>query len=261
MRTEYGRKKSLLAARSSFIELAVVVILLSLGVNMIAGTLLGWFGTHRLLTLAVALAVTLAAFGYMMFRAVPRDFKFNGVLVVYGGAHDLVKIDRYRLSEEMVSYFRALAAENKVLLKIWTGNPLRPGPPTNDPRLGVVEERGVGIKDSPAVKLVREAVEYFVLQELSFHLDSHFSSNYRVVEDEIARIGRKEIPSVLLENHFLELFSRPMEEREPFANWGGTARGQDRLRNWNRWRDFRSIRINAASSLKGNPSRPEDDFH
>ena len=73
---------------------------------------------------------------------------------------------------------------------------------------------------SPAAKLAQEALEYYVLSELSLHLSDHFDNNPRVSDEEIQRIGRRDIPSVLLDNRFLELFSKPMDEREAF-----TARG------------------------------------
>lgn len=102
-----------------------------------------------------------------------------------------------------------LAAENKALARAWADGPL------NGIAIG---GNGKATKQvSVAMKLVEEATEYFVLSKLSLHLNSHFANNSAVDESEIVTVGRREIPAVLLENRFLELFSKPMEEREAFS--------------------------------------------
>lgn len=55
---------------------------------------------------------------------------------------------------------------------------------------------------------------------MNCHLSGYFVNNPNVDEHELTEIGRRDIPSVLLENHFLELFSKPMEEREAFLPSG-----------------------------------------
>jgi hypothetical protein len=65
---------------------------------------------------------------------------------------------------------------------------------------------------------VGEAVEYFVLDRLSTILTDYFNRNANIDSQEVVSLERKDIPSVLLSNRFLELFSRPMDEREPFLD-------------------------------------------
>jgi hypothetical protein len=53
---------------------------------------------------------------------------------------------------------------------------------------------------------------------LSLHLSEYFESERDVAEHTIVRIQRSDIPHILLENRFLELFSKPMEIREAFMD-------------------------------------------
>ena len=63
--------------------------------------------------------------------------------------------------------------------------------------------------------LIIEATEYFVLTQLCLHLSEYFE-NPRYPKAMLTKLLRNNIPDVLLSNHFLELFSRPMNERERF---------------------------------------------
>jgi len=203
----------IVASRANLLEIVVVAVGIALGVHLLAvGVLvkLQWSG------LAIAIlggSLILIGCAYLISREFPtinRDFMFEGILPVIAKTHDVIPIDRYEFAEDTARHLNALAAENKALASAWADNPLS----------NFQFERGhegVLVKGSPAAKLAREALEYFVLNELSLHLSQHFSNNPRIKESEIVTFGRRDIPSVLLENHFLELFSKPMEEREVFS--------------------------------------------
>lgn len=128
-----------------------------------------------------------------------------------------IAVDGYEFSEEITSYLSGLS-ENKALRDIWQKgdlNILRPG-------------AGAGAaKDKlTAAKLAREAIEYFALRKLSLHLSGYFENNPDIADVEIQRIGREDIPKILLQNRFLELFSRPMAEREAFSQDQGPVHGK-----------------------------------
>ena len=106
----------------------------------------------------------------------------------------------------------ALTAENKALARAWSDTSLS----------GFnITDKSVRRQASEAAKLAQQAVEYFVLNKFSLHLSAHFENNPRVSDEEIQRIRRQDVPSVLLDNRFLELFSKPMREREAFMPPGG----------------------------------------
>ena len=118
----------------------------------------------------------------------------------------------------------ALTAENKALGRAWADSTLSGFD---------ITDKGFQRRASAAAKLAQEAVEYFVLHKFSLHLSEHFNNNPRVSDKEVQRIGRQDVPSVLLDNRFLELFSKPMDEREAFMAQSGQAHPpQDRIVVW-----------------------------
>jgi hypothetical protein len=211
--THHGQTESVISTRASLLEVVAVAVCVALGVNCLAAGIAlqlrfsGWA--------LIGLGASLAALGgaYLVARAAPRingKFSFEGILPVKGKQHEVIGVNRYEFAEKAARYFRALTFENRALGKAWSENPLSPF--DFDFKAGRATR-----KSSPAVKLVREAVEYFVLEELSLHLSGHFENNPNISEHELIKVGRREIPSVLLENRFLELFSKPMDEREAFV--------------------------------------------
>jgi hypothetical protein len=79
----------------------------------------------------------------------------------------------------------------------------------------IEREKGAAVKKlkaTPDRRLILEATEYFVLRMLSTHLTNYFNDE-KFKEENLTKLERKDIPQVLLENRFLNLFSKPMEER------------------------------------------------
>jgi hypothetical protein len=60
--------------------------------------------------------------------------------------------------------------------------------------------------DRESIKIVREAVEYFVLKELSYHLQNYFNE---LRETHIRSFYRSDMKSVSDSNRFIKLFSAP----------------------------------------------------
>ena len=208
----HGRRTdlSILSIRSNLVELVAVAVVIGFGISLAAtglslrldqsGTVQLWLGT--LLTVGGCL--------YLVRRVVPKvnkSFGFEGVLVVRKINNEVVPIDRYELAEHTARSIAALTTENKALGRAWANSSLKPLD---------ITDRNAQHRASAAAKLAQEAVEYFVLHEFSLHLSEHFDNNPRVSDGEVQRIGRQDIPSVLLDNRFLELFSKPMDEREAF---------------------------------------------
>ena len=212
MNKSHDQTESIVATRANLLELMAVAVCIALGVHLLGGGLLLHVNWSASAVTILGVALIILGGSYLVVRVAPsisRRFSFQGVLAVAGNAHEVVPIDRYEFAEDTVRHLRALASENKALAKAWADNPLS--------EIGLdVEKKNFTRKVSPAAKLAREALEYFVLKELSLHLSSYFQNNPRIDDAEIVKLGRRDIPSVLLENRFLELFSRPMAEREAF---------------------------------------------
>lgn len=135
--------------------------------------------------------------------------KLRGVLLL-GKENRVQEIQRYRFSESTASHIRGLTVENKALGASW-----------KKANLGLCFEGDTDPKQRHSEtgrQLAIEAIEYFVLDELSLHLSEYFDSEREVSDETVVRIKRRDIPQVLLDNHFLELFSKPMSEREAFKH-------------------------------------------
>jgi hypothetical protein len=211
MERNYDYTRSILKFRSNLIELILVAAFLALGIELLAGWIAGALEPHRTYTLLLALALIVGSVAYLFLRGqagLNKKCKFEGALILTTEQHRPLPVPGYRFADRMCQYIGGLS-ENKALLRAWQETPLTYF--REDSESELIHEL------SPAMRLTREALEYFVLQELSLHLSAHFDNNPEIRDSEIERIGRQDIPSILLRNRFLELFSKSMEDREAFA--------------------------------------------
>lgn len=103
-----------------------------------------------------------------------------------------VRCEGYPYSEWLNIYFQAALAESAELSRIW-----------KDPLVPQTE------KD----QLVSEATEYYFITILLMHFNSIIFEKIHATT-----LQRDDIPEILKTNRFLELFSRPREERAMFSN-------------------------------------------
>jgi len=92
--------------------------------------------------------------------------------------------------------------ENKDLEHIWNNDSLK-----LQDELKTPEPR--------AMDIIREALEYFLLDKLSTHLTSYFRYPSEKNKN-ISVLEREDIPIILLSNRFLELFSKSIKDRAAF---------------------------------------------
>lgn len=72
--------------------------------------------------------------------------------------------------------------------------------------------------------IIEESIEYFCLKLLSYSLGERFNSERG--DHMVAKLGRKDLPQILLENRFLELFSRMMKDRPAFMDHQPPTEGE-----------------------------------
>ena len=198
--------------RRNTAEVVVVAFVLALGINLISSAFPGEFALSTRSTALIGAGLILFGAAFLLFRLRPaseRELRFEGVLAL-GAGRVPEEIKRYELSEKMKEYLIGLSAENKALAKLW-----------RESHLGIQfdgQRRTAQLSKSHANQLLIESLEYFVLDKLSLHLSAYFDSERDVDEDTVVRVRREDIPHVLLQNRFLELFSKPMEMREAFMS-------------------------------------------
>jgi hypothetical protein len=200
-----GSIEALIKSRTNVIEITVVAIAIGLSVNILSGLFLD-SGISKVFSFVFALALLATSAIYISVK-LPfgrfRDFRFDGMLSFEDSPLQLISIFRYSFGFEMEKNMTALFAENKAIKKMWSGQ-----------KIGLIgHSEGKPLK---ANDLVLEAIEYFFLKSLALHLSSTFNNNNFYDDKKIVTFERKNVPEVLLENRFLETFSRSMDERDGF---------------------------------------------
>lgn len=105
-------------------------------------------------------------------------------------------------SNNVFSYFNYAFNESKDIKAIWENNYLD----------SIKIER-----EHKGLKLIEEVTEYILLDTVSKHLQSYFSSE-KISKNKTTVLYRNEISEVITKNNFLDLFSKPKEERSAFIN-------------------------------------------
>ena len=204
----------------STLEFAAIAVLLALGVNLLSSAVPQAFPMTTNTTLGLGVLLLLVGVWYVMLRvvaALSRTIKMEGVLLLSSN-NEVREIKRYRFSEKTRNHIKGLTSENKAIAKTW-----------RSANLGFCHsEIGESTRKltNNANKLVCEAIEYFVLNELTLHLSEYFVSGGRANDDTVVTVERRDIPQLLLDNRFLELFSKDMSEREAFQDHGEDPPGK-----------------------------------
>jgi hypothetical protein len=216
--------RAISVARKELVQLTLVAVILAIGAGVTAtGLALTVFPS---VSFTIALGTFVIAAGLIgaflaSLQAMDETVIIKGVVFLDRETREPVLVNRYSLSEEFSRNIKALFAENKALSSIWSKNSLdnlheiRPGEYT--------------FEQTPSRKLAIEAIEYYVLHALSVHLTDYFNLTKDASEEDLHTFSRSDFPHVLLENHFIDLFCRPLEEREAFSNHGDDDPSQGRV--------------------------------
>lgn len=209
--------------RASFTELLLVAVLLALAINLLAGALpnsLGWRASRVALLSGLLGLLAVASLVRRIYKQSEYRRLLEGFFVYHTPTNRIVEVSRYEFSEQLSSYLEGAFAENPALKALWDDQPLRRPQKQGDDAPEVSTSR------SHAAALLREAVEYFLIDHSSMHITSYFQKR-DLEAKRLQRFHRRDVPDVLLSNRFMELFTRPIEERIPFrrSSGGGPERG------------------------------------
>jgi hypothetical protein len=215
--------------RSTLLELVLVAVLISLAVNLLAASLSAHLSRRNdVIAAIVILAVALAYLWISRLGDLAGEFEYTGFLVYDIAEQRFLRIEEYDLSEKSSSFLDAALAEDENLRTLWTRNPLSTSVDESfniekvdhsaQPGQRSSREDGiVQIQFGPAVAigLVVELLEYVCLDWLSVHLTDFFNRD-NFERTKLRDYRREDIPDILMQNRFLELFSRPMAQRAAF---------------------------------------------
>jgi hypothetical protein len=218
-----GPLSGILTERNSLTNIIIGTIIASLGINLISESLLQifFFGAHIMLIIGIGVSLaSVLSFIRLMTAKRTQVRNYSGFFIVDHVEKKVIPVNRYPYSISLSRYLESACAESQDIRMVMERSIYVPDTTIkiareNADEVGIErEERAVEKKlmVTPDRRLIFEATEYFVLRMLSTHLTNYFNDE-KFKEENLTTLERKDIPQVLLENRFLNLFSKPMEER------------------------------------------------
>jgi len=205
-------------SRKNLIELILVAILLAFGTNLVAGQLVASSIFSPLARVLLGAILCLGSALYLATRLLIKRVErrpYQAFLIYEQKKNKIIEVPRYTFSEKVCHYMEYASAENPVLNTLWEKEPLEGLRHSNN-------------KSPKSAQLLSELTEYIVLDMLSTHLTDYFNRK-ELNKKNLKEYGREDIPEVLLKNRYLELFSRPPEDRPIFSSTSEKDNSVDKL--------------------------------
>lgn len=192
----------MLIVRTSLIEIIISAIVIGFGISLTVSSLTLLNNFNALIGIIIGLFICILSIGLLARKIIlsrNKSYTIDGFFILNETINEISYIPGYNFAEEIHSFFRAAFTENKALEHIWSSDP--------------INLQDDSESEPKSVNIIREAVEYYLLDNLSTHLLTFFNypSNH---DNNITVLQRDKIPNVLLQNRFLELFSKSINDRE-----------------------------------------------
>jgi len=203
--------KQNILSREVILEVILISIVISLGTNLIANSLWDLNKITNIFFFIIGTLIVIISSSmliYKNFKKFSRSVTFKGFIIYDEKRNKLIDVDRYDLSYHISNYLKAAFNEDKSLKIIWKKVPLKKV-------FKHLLEKNKEYKTS-AKEIISEVFEYIILDILSTTLTDFFNRE-GFDEKNLTEYKRQDIPDVLLHNRFLNLFSKPMNQREAFV--------------------------------------------
>lgn len=188
--------------RASTIELVAYVVIAALAVNVLSSTMENVDTRYRLVIGIFLLGGVVARAMWKNWSASTVDVRFQGALMVRREDGAIVPIRGYEFAEKSSRLAKAAFLENEALRRQWGQHNSR--------------SETYQFVDYPyRYTLLSELAEYLVLEKLATTVgDLLVDSGAK--ESDIKTLTRADIPGSVLANHFLDQFTRPLQDRPAF---------------------------------------------
>jgi hypothetical protein len=188
----------LLSERKNILNLVIITVVASIGVNLVADGLIALFMSHFQTVIVIGITLCISSILYfllLMFTKRNKTRILLGFFIVNYENKEVISITRYPYAEDLVNYIEAATTENQDIKRIWRKSFEIKTPDfsesDNDKLNAYLRERA----DFPSGRLIKEATEYFVLEMLSMHLTDNFADhqfreeNLRSLTESIFRLS------------------------------------------------------------------------
>ncbi|MEU1941099.1 hypothetical protein ABZ554_01195 [Streptomyces sp. NPDC020125] len=218
MERQVNTLERLRGAKWGIFEVVVLAVLLSFSVGILSAWALEKI--YELVVVIGSIACVVLCLVYVSFRHMKDrnlDKSIESIICVDPEGMP-ISIREYRPAVEVALRLRDAFNENPALRRQWEQQPLA--------SMWEDSESGYMLRtDIASARLLREAFEYVVIEQLCAHLTEYFNG-FGGRADDLQIYGRNDIPDVLLANRFLELFSRDMSDRDGFDLNSRASRGR-----------------------------------
>jgi hypothetical protein len=201
--------------RANLIELIVVAVILGFSVNLLVSCIVALDGFSKqagIYTSIVICSLCLLYLFYRMFINITKEKNLDGFILYNSSTQEIISVPEYDFSERISDYFKSAFYENPALKRQWETEPL-----TDTFKYDDTTHTYTYVKNN-SHKLICEATEYYVLSKFCTYLTDYFNKLDKNDNNSIKEYKRNEIPDILLSNRFLELFSKPINERPAFED-------------------------------------------
>lgn len=195
-----------LKERKSILQIIIVSIILAFGVRFIGQGLSEILEFKKIDNIYFGLIFVLLAmtfFAINLFKQKEKEFTIRGFIIYDKTTNQIIDIPEYKYGMKLKKYFDASFAENKGLEKVWDKYK--------------VDDYMAPENVTTGRDLLNQATEYFFINNLSNHLMTYFNSE-KFKSSKLSTFKRNDIPQILFENSFLDLFSKSMDKREAFVD-------------------------------------------
>ncbi|MDR4490044.1 MAG: hypothetical protein R2685_03970 [Candidatus Nitrosocosmicus sp.] len=217
---KYTIINDILLKRNDLINLILITVFASLGVNLLASSAMIYidsanFKSLGIITGGAIIAGSIIYFTVFLLMSRSKVFQFNGLIVVNEHAKDVIPINQYDYSEHIERYIHSAINENSDIKSVWNKS-FDKVDVADFANQDLVNKKILSILNTPDRSLIVEATECYIIEKLSLHLSKYFTNNSNFKEKNLDKLLRNDLANLILENRFLSLFTNSPENREKF---------------------------------------------
>ncbi|KGA82066.1 hypothetical protein KQ41_12790 [Lysinibacillus fusiformis] len=228
----------ILSKRTNLGEILLVAFIIAFGTNIVVSSLVSFSFFDSKIFIWVGLLIVIFAFIYLSMRMLShREFnkKIKASIIYDVKNKRVVGVNNYNYSNDIFKYFNSAFNESRDIKAIW--------------EISYLDNVNSNQNKTKSMQLIEEVTEYILLDTVSRHLNSYFNSE-DIAKNNTTIINRNEISEVITKNRFLELFSKPMNERFAFINEGVTLDEEKHIERSSKGNFYKNFELELPENSK-----------